>query len=110
MVVAPPAPHQPWDADPKYVKMFENITASDWVHKEQYNVKKTDGHWLLRAAPSPMSQNRSVKQLEPFLTFLNSTSWADQAFRGRWATLKSVDDLVEDIYNALKSTKRLDNR
>ena len=69
MVVAPPAPHQPWDADPKYVKMFENVTASDWVHKEQYNVKKTDGHWLLRAAPSPMSPNRSVYELGLTVTF-----------------------------------------
>ena len=58
MVIAPPAPHQPWDSDPKYKGLFDNITASDFVHKEQYNVKKTDGHWLLRAAPSPMTENR----------------------------------------------------
>ena len=38
----------------------------------------------------------------------NSTNWADKAFRGRWATLKSVDDMVEDIYNALKDTGKLD--
>ena len=94
MVVAPPAPHQPWDADPKYEKLFDDVHASDYVPKEQYNQYKTDGHWLLRAAQNPMSSN--------------STNWADKAFRGRWATLKSVDDMVEDIYNALKETGKLD--
>lgn len=58
MVIAPPAPHQPWDADPKYHGMFDNMTALDGVGPEQYNVKKSDGHWLLRAAPSPMTANR----------------------------------------------------
>lgn len=94
MVVAPPAPHQPWDADPKYEKLFDDVHASDYVPKEQYNQHKIDGHWLLRAAQNPMSSN--------------STTWADKAFRGRWATLKSVDDMVEDIYNALKDSGKLD--
>ena len=38
-----------------------------------------------------------------------STAWADKAFRGRWATLKSVDDLVSDVVDALKDTDKLDN-
>lgn len=95
MVVAPPAPHQPWDADPKYENMFDHITAKDYIDPKQYDVHKGDGHWLLRSAPTPMSSN--------------STEWADKAFRGRWATLKSVDDLVSDIFDALKETNMLDN-
>ena len=60
MIIAPPAPHQPWDADPKYKSMFDNINAKDYVDSKQYNVHKGDGHWLLRSAPTPMSDNRYI--------------------------------------------------
>ena len=33
-----------------------------------------------------------------------SIQWADNAFRNRWRTLKSVDDLVENVYKALNKT------
>ena len=63
----------------------------------------------------PKTKNRACNQIEEstvtgFLTvFLLSTNWANEAFRGRWETLMSVDDLVSDIYDALKSSKKLDN-
>lgn len=93
MVVATPAPHEPWTFKPKYKDLYSNVTAPR--DNKQWNVHKKDAHWVVRNAPSPMSNT--------------SINWADNAFRNRWRTLKSVDDLVEDIYNALNRTGQLNN-
>ncbi|CBY20536.1 unnamed protein product [Oikopleura dioica] len=93
MIVAPPAPHEPWDSDPKYADLYKNLTAPR--DNKQWNIHRADAHWVVRNVPNPMSQK--------------STDWSDNAFRSRWRCLKSVDDLVESIMNALNETDLLDD-
>uniref|UniRef100_A0A8C9VWC5 N-acetylglucosamine-6-sulfatase n=1 Tax=Scleropages formosus TaxID=113540 RepID=A0A8C9VWC5_SCLFO len=64
-------------------------------YSEDYLTDVLDKHWLIRQAKTPMS-NSSVKFL-------------DDAFRKRWRTLLSVDDLVEKVVKKLESTGELDN-
>uniref|UniRef100_UPI00398E9AEB glucosamine (N-acetyl)-6-sulfatase (Sanfilippo disease IIID), b n=1 Tax=Pristiophorus japonicus TaxID=55135 RepID=UPI00398E9AEB len=54
-----------------------------------------DKHWLLRQARTPM-KNTSI-------------AFLDNAFRRRWQTLLSVDDLVEKVINKLGEVKELNN-
>ena len=93
MMVSTPAPHEPWTFKPEYANLYKNITAPR--DNDQWNVHKEDAHWVVRNAPNPMS-NISV-------------NWADNAFRNRWRTLKSVDDLVANVYNALNRTGLLNS-
>ncbi|KAK5876666.1 hypothetical protein CesoFtcFv8_025998 [Champsocephalus esox] len=60
-----------------------------------FNVHGKDKHWLIRQAKTPMT-NSSVQFL-------------DDAFRKRWRTLLSVDDLVEKIVKSLEVRSELDN-
>ncbi|CAG5112325.1 Oidioi.mRNA.OKI2018_I69.chr2.g6551.t1.cds [Oikopleura dioica] len=93
MIVAPPAPHEPWDSDPKYADLYQNLTAPR--DNQQWNIHRADAHWVVRNVPNPMSET--------------STKWSDNAYRSRWRCLKSVDDLVESIMNALNETQMLDD-
>ena len=93
MVVATPAPHEPWTYKPEYANLYENVTAPR--ENKQWDVHRADAHWVVRNAPNPMS-NISV-------------NWADNAFRSRWRALKSVDDLVQNVYDALNRTGLLDS-
>ena len=86
------APHEPWTYKPEYANLYSNVSAPR--NNGQWDVHRKDAHWVVRNAPSPMS-NVSV-------------NWADNAFRSRWRALKSVDDLVENIYNTLVANKLLD--
>ncbi|XP_039224890.1 N-acetylglucosamine-6-sulfatase-like isoform X2 [Crotalus tigris] len=54
-----------------------------------------DKHWLIRQAKTPMT-NSSVQFL-------------DDAFRKRWRTLLSVDDLIEKLVKKLQFQRELDN-
>uniref|UniRef100_H2YLW8 Sulfatase N-terminal domain-containing protein n=1 Tax=Ciona savignyi TaxID=51511 RepID=H2YLW8_CIOSA len=92
MMISTPAPHSPWNAAPQYSGEFPNNTAP---HTPSYNVKADNKHWLIRQAEHPMSQE--------------SIDYSDNAFRSRWRTLLSVDDLVEKVINALSSTNQLNN-
>ena len=68
MIVAPPAPHEPWDSDPKYADLYKNLTAPR--DNKQWNIHRDDAHWVVRNVPNPMSQK--------------STDWSDNAYRSRW--------------------------
>uniref|UniRef100_A0A8C9SQD4 N-acetylglucosamine-6-sulfatase n=1 Tax=Scleropages formosus TaxID=113540 RepID=A0A8C9SQD4_SCLFO len=92
MMVSTPAPHSPWTAAPQYENSFASVRAP---RDPSFNVHGKDKHWLIRQAKTPMS-NSSVKFL-------------DDAFRKRWRTLLSVDDLVEKVVKKLESTGELDN-
>nr|XP_002128609.1 N-acetylglucosamine-6-sulfatase [Ciona intestinalis]XP_026690892.1 N-acetylglucosamine-6-sulfatase [Ciona intestinalis] len=92
MMISTPAPHSPWDSAPQYSKMYENNTAP---HTPSYNTKAVNKHWLVRQATHPMTKE--------------SMDYSDNAFRSRWRALKSVDDLVERVINALSKMKQLDN-
>uniref|UniRef100_A0A665VPT7 N-acetylglucosamine-6-sulfatase n=1 Tax=Echeneis naucrates TaxID=173247 RepID=A0A665VPT7_ECHNA len=64
-------------------------------YSKDYLTDVLDKHWLIRQAKTPMS-NSSVQFL-------------DDAFRKRWRTLLSVDDLVEKIVKTLEVRGELDN-
>uniref|UniRef100_A0A8C9YYJ9 N-acetylglucosamine-6-sulfatase n=1 Tax=Sander lucioperca TaxID=283035 RepID=A0A8C9YYJ9_SANLU len=64
-------------------------------YSKDYLTDVLDKHWLIRQAKTPMS-NSSVQFL-------------DDAFRKRWRTLLSVDDLVEKIVKRLEVSVELDN-
>uniref|UniRef100_A0A667ZYQ3 N-acetylglucosamine-6-sulfatase n=1 Tax=Myripristis murdjan TaxID=586833 RepID=A0A667ZYQ3_9TELE len=64
-------------------------------YSRDYLTDVLDKHWLIRQAKTPMT-NSSVKFL-------------DDAFRKRWQTLLSVDDLVERVVKRLEVRGELDN-
>uniref|UniRef100_A0A3B3VB91 N-acetylglucosamine-6-sulfatase n=1 Tax=Poecilia latipinna TaxID=48699 RepID=A0A3B3VB91_9TELE len=92
MMVSTPAPHSPWTAAPQYQDRFNDTKAP---RDPNFNVHGKDKHWLIRQAKTPMS-NSSVQFL-------------DDAFRKRWRTLLSVDDLVEKIVKKLEVRGELEN-
>ncbi|PNI28481.1 GNS isoform 7, partial [Pan troglodytes] len=92
MMIATPAPHSPWTAAPQYQKAFQNVFAP---RNKNFNIHGTNKHWLIRQAKTPMT-NSSIQFL-------------DNAFRKRWQTLLSVDDLVEKLVKRLEFTGELNN-
>ncbi|XP_077194812.1 N-acetylglucosamine-6-sulfatase isoform X2 [Paroedura picta] len=92
MMIATPAPHSPWVAAPQYQKSFQNVSAP---RSSNFNIHGKDKHWLIRQAKTPMT-NSSIQFL-------------DDAFRKRWQTLLSVDDMVEKLVKRLQSHGELDN-
>uniref|UniRef100_A0A8C5QK80 N-acetylglucosamine-6-sulfatase n=1 Tax=Leptobrachium leishanense TaxID=445787 RepID=A0A8C5QK80_9ANUR len=92
MMIATPAPHSPWTAAPQYQKSFSNVSAP---RTSNFNVHGKDKHWLIRQAKTPMS-NTSIQYL-------------DNAFRRRWQTLLSVDDLIEKLLKNLETRGELNN-
>ncbi|XP_005989490.2 N-acetylglucosamine-6-sulfatase [Latimeria chalumnae] len=92
MMISTPAPHSPWTAAPQYQKSFMDVKAP---RDSNFNIHGKDKHWLIRQAKTPMA-NSSIQFL-------------DDAFRKRWQTLLSVDDLVEKVVKELSSRGVLDN-
>uniref|UniRef100_A0A8C1KJ65 N-acetylglucosamine-6-sulfatase n=2 Tax=Cyprinus carpio TaxID=7962 RepID=A0A8C1KJ65_CYPCA len=64
-------------------------------YSEDYLTDVLDKHWLIRQAKTPMT-NSSVEFL-------------DNAYRKRWRTLLSVDDLVEKVVRKLEVRGELSN-
>ncbi|XP_074474712.1 glucosamine (N-acetyl)-6-sulfatase (Sanfilippo disease IIID), b [Sebastes fasciatus] len=92
LMLSPPAPHSPWTAAPQYQKEFSDVKAP---RDGSFDKPGKDKHWLLRQPVNPMP--------ETTLTYL------DSAYRQRWQTLLSVDDMVELLVKKLESIKELDN-
>ncbi|XP_041111302.1 N-acetylglucosamine-6-sulfatase-like [Polyodon spathula] len=92
MMISTPAPHYPWTSAPQYEKSFSDVKAP---RDPIFNVHGKDKHWLIRQAKTPMT-NSSVQFL-------------DDAYRKRWRTLLSVDDLVEKVVKKLETRGELDN-
>ncbi|CAG4932466.1 unnamed protein product [Colias eurytheme] len=92
MVLAPPAPHQPFTPAPRHRDAYINITA---VKHPNFNVASMDKHWLLRMPPSPLPET-----MLPEL---------DRVYRSRWESLLSVDEMVADVVETLDSNNLLDN-
>ncbi|XP_069022326.1 glucosamine (N-acetyl)-6-sulfatase (Sanfilippo disease IIID), b [Embiotoca jacksoni] len=92
LMLSPPAPHSPWTAAPQYQKEFSDVHAP---RDGSFDKPGKDKHWLLRQPANPMPQST--------LTFL------DDAYRKRWRTLLSVDDMVEMLVKKLDSIKELNN-
>ncbi|XP_074759048.1 N-acetylglucosamine-6-sulfatase isoform X1 [Athene noctua] len=92
MMISTPAPHSPWTAAPQYTKSFQNVSAP---RNSNFNIHGKNKHWLIRQAKTPMT-NSSVQFL-------------DDAYRKRWQTLLSVDDLIEKLVKKLELNGELDN-
>uniref|UniRef100_A0A8C0UMX0 N-acetylglucosamine-6-sulfatase n=2 Tax=Cyanistes caeruleus TaxID=156563 RepID=A0A8C0UMX0_CYACU len=92
MMIATPAPHSPWTPAPQYTKSFQNVSAP---RNSNFNIHGKNKHWLIRQAKTPMS-NSSIQFL-------------DDAYRKRWQTLLSVDDLIEKLVKKLEVNGELDN-
>ncbi|CAJ0936371.1 unnamed protein product, partial [Ranitomeya imitator] len=92
MMIATPAPHSPWTPAPQYESSFKTVTAP---RNSNFNVHGKDKHWLIRQAKTPMSND--------------SIQFLDDAYRKRWQTLLSVDDLVEKLLKQLQARGELDN-
>uniref|UniRef100_A0A8C0HGW5 N-acetylglucosamine-6-sulfatase n=1 Tax=Chelonoidis abingdonii TaxID=106734 RepID=A0A8C0HGW5_CHEAB len=91
MMISTPAPHSPWIPAPQYKKSFQNVSAP---RNGNFNIHGKDKHWLIRQAKTPMT-NSSIQFL-------------DDAFRKRWQTLLSVDDLIEKLVKKLELLGELD--
>ncbi|NXU22213.1 GNS sulfatase, partial [Thalassarche chlororhynchos] len=92
MMISTPAPHSPWTAAPQYTKSFQNVSAP---RNSNFNIHGKNKHWLIRQAKTPMT-NSSIQFL-------------DDAYRKRWQTLLSVDDLIEKLVKKLEVNGELDN-
>ncbi|KAM4635001.1 glucosamine (N-acetyl)-6-sulfatase (Sanfilippo disease IIID), b [Polymixia lowei] len=92
LMLCPPAPHSPWTAAPQYQKEFSDVKAP---RDGSFDKPGKGKHWLLRQPHNPM---------------LNSSlSYLDNAYRKRWQTLLSVDDMVEMLVKKLTDMKQLNN-
>ncbi|XP_060765464.1 glucosamine (N-acetyl)-6-sulfatase (Sanfilippo disease IIID), b [Neoarius graeffei] len=92
VMLSPPAPHSPWTAAPAYRNSFSDVKAP---RDGSFNKPGHDKHWLLRQPVNPMPNS--------------SIDYLDNAFRKRWQTLLSVDDMVEKLVKKLEDIKELDN-
>uniref|UniRef100_A0A3B3T2M7 Glucosamine (N-acetyl)-6-sulfatase (Sanfilippo disease IIID), b n=1 Tax=Paramormyrops kingsleyae TaxID=1676925 RepID=A0A3B3T2M7_9TELE len=93
IMLATPAPHSPWLAAPQYQNAFSNLKAPRDGSFNKPGGK--DKHWLLRQPTNPMANT--------------SITYLDNAYRKRWQTLLSVDDLVEKLVKKLENVKELNN-
>uniref|UniRef100_A0A8B9KA50 N-acetylglucosamine-6-sulfatase n=1 Tax=Astyanax mexicanus TaxID=7994 RepID=A0A8B9KA50_ASTMX len=64
-------------------------------YEKDYLTDLIDKHWLLRQPPNPMANS--------------SIDYLDDAFRKRWQTLLSVDDMVEKLVKKLEDIKEINN-
>ncbi|XP_049879116.1 N-acetylglucosamine-6-sulfatase-like [Pectinophora gossypiella] len=92
MVLAPPAPHQPFTPAPRHQGVYKNVTA---VRHPNFNIAVDDKHWLLTMPPSPLP-----KSMMPEL---------DRVYRSRWEALLAVDEMVADVIEALDSQSLLED-
>uniref|UniRef100_UPI00398EEB05 N-acetylglucosamine-6-sulfatase isoform X2 n=1 Tax=Pristiophorus japonicus TaxID=55135 RepID=UPI00398EEB05 len=92
MMISTPAPHSPWTPAPQYEKSFSDVKAP---RNTNFNIHGKGKHWLIRQAKTPMTNS--------------SINFLDNAFRKRWQTLLSVDDLVEKVVKKLDAIKELEN-
>ena len=89
--IGPHAPHFSAQPAPWYEHAFDHITAPITPN---YNVSSPDKAQHVRQNP-PLDDR--VK------------CWEDQHFRDRWASLLSVDDIINDVYEYLEARGVLEN-
>lgn len=93
MMVATPACHAPFTPAPQYK---DNFNTSKAPRTASFNMAGGPRkHWLIRNTPHPMKDS--------------SINASDSIFRNRWRTLLSVDDLVDQVVQALDKGKHLKN-
>ncbi|XP_059508443.1 N-acetylglucosamine-6-sulfatase isoform X3 [Stegostoma tigrinum] len=83
----------------KYYNYTLSVNGKQQYHGQNYShdylTDLLDKHWLIRQAKTPMTNS--------------SMNFLDNAFRKRWQTLLSVDDLVEKVVKKLDAIKELEN-
>ncbi|XP_011315423.1 N-acetylglucosamine-6-sulfatase [Fopius arisanus] len=93
MVLAPPAPHEPWTPAARHNDRYKNQKAK---RTPNFNSpSQDDKHWLVRMGQSPLPSS-----VLPSL---------DDIYRKRWETLLAVDDLISSVYTSLRNSRLLDN-
>ncbi|XP_017752451.1 PREDICTED: N-acetylglucosamine-6-sulfatase-like [Eufriesea mexicana] len=86
MVLAPPGPHAPFIPAARHIDTFKNVTAK---RTPNFNAQmEMNKHWLVQRGPFPLPDNLLPK--------------LDEIYRRRWETLLAIDELVENVYQALK--------
>ncbi|XP_066603653.1 N-acetylglucosamine-6-sulfatase-like [Prorops nasuta] len=91
MVLAPPAPHEPFTPALRHNDKYKAIRAK---RTPNFNTPvQTNKHWLVRRGPGPLPDN-----VLPEL---------DKTYRKRWETLLALDELVEAVYARLKEKNLL---
>jgi N-acetylglucosamine-6-sulfatase len=93
-MIAPPAPHAPFEAAARHAQAFENVTAP---RTENFNIPSgpLDKHWLLTMLPGTLPAD-----------VINSL---DLIYRKRWQTLLAVDEMVENIISHIGRKNMLEN-
>lgn len=93
-IIAPPAPHAPFEPAARHIDKFKGTTAP---RTPNFNIPNSvlEKHWLLRMLP----QLLSTKTIENI----------DRIYHKRWETLLAVDELVDSTVEALREMKMLDN-
>ena len=95
MVLAPPAPHDPYTSAPQYENEFLDLKAPRNPTFDYAKDGNKDKHWLMRHNSEPF--NDDIAEV------------IDDWFRQRWRTLLSVDDLVANVLRELEDMGELDN-
>jgi len=95
MVLSTPSPHAPFTPAPQYADRFQDVKAPRTPAFNYVHASNNQKHWFLRSDPKPLNQ-----------TLIDQV---DEAYRNRWRTLLSVDDLVDGVMKRLESMKVLDN-
>ncbi|NP_001153351.1 glucosamine (N-acetyl)-6-sulfatase precursor [Nasonia vitripennis] len=93
MVLAPPAPHEPFIPAPRHNDKYKGTKAK---RTKNFNTSsQRDKHWLVRRGPSPLPDSVVAR--------------LDDIYRKRWESLLAVDELVQKVYSQLKSQNLLDD-
>ena len=88
MVVATPASHAPFEPAPQYNNTAQNETAPRTPNWNNVKVNNANKHQLMGVVPE--MDNTAIYQ-------------SDQTWRFRLGTLKSVDDLVEAVFDKIEN-------
>ena len=87
MVLATPAPHDPFTPAPQYKDAFPDKIAPRTPAFNYVQDIFEQKHWFMRTPPTPLRAELLDK--------------VDDVFRNRWRTLLSVDDMVDKVMNRL---------
>jgi len=81
-----PACHAPWDSETKYKDFYRDLAVPD-VPSYNYTENNWNRHWMMRRVAKLSSR---------------SYDFLIKAHRGRWRTLRTVDDMMIEVYDRLK--------
>ena len=95
MVLATPAPHDPFTPAPQYENEFSDKKAPRIPNFNYVDEENEQKHWFIRQQPRPLND-----------TFVEMV---DDIFRNRWRTLLSVDDMVDAVMLKLEEKNLLDD-